>query len=124
MISPVLPTWRISMEMFTRSASTSCVSRGAGLLFMRLLQAMTKALEKTAARMDLLEQMTGRHIHFTQEDRAARLEKTKDYDFPQCYAMHGEAAFVDVHGNIYACSSLMGRERYLLGNVHEGRDPE
>lgn len=38
--------------------------------------------------------------------------------------MHGEAAFVDVHGNIYACSSLMGRERYLLGNVHEGRDPE
>lgn len=87
-------------------------------------EAMTKALEKTAARMDLLEQMTGRHIHFTQEDRVARLEKTKDYDFPQCYAMHGEAAFVDVHGNIYACSSLMGRERYLLGNVHEGRDPE
>ncbi len=85
---------------------------------------MTKALEKTAARMDLLEKMTGRHIHFTQEDRVASLAKSKKYEFPQCYAMNGEAAFVDVHGNIYACSSLMGRERYQLGTVETGRDPE
>lgn len=87
-------------------------------------EAMTKALEATARRMDLLEQMTGRHVHFTQEDRVASLAKSKKYEFPQCYAMNGEAAFVDVHGNIYACSSLMGREKYLLGTVQTGRDPK
>lgn len=85
---------------------------------------MTKALEKTARRMDMLEMATGHHVHFTQEDRVARLLQTKQYEFPQCYAMNGEAAFIDVHGNIYACSSLMGRERYLLGTVATGRDPE
>ncbi len=85
---------------------------------------MTKALEKTAARMDLLRQMTGKHIHFTQEDRVASLAHSGKYDFPQCYAMNGEAAFVDVHGNIFACSSLMGRERYRLGTAEAGRDPE
>ena len=85
---------------------------------------MTKALEATARRMDLLEKMTGRHVHFTQEDRVASLIRSKKYEFPQCYAMNGEAAFVDVHGNIYACSSLMGRDRFLLGTVKTGRDPE
>lgn len=85
---------------------------------------MTMALEKTARRMDMLEQLTGRHVHFTQEDRVASLAKSHRYEFPQCYAMNGEAAFVDVHGNIYACSSLMGRETYCLGSVSSGRDPE
>lgn len=85
---------------------------------------MTKALEKTAKRMDALEQITGRHVHFTQEDRVASLAKSHRYEFPQCYAMNGEAAFVDVHGNIYACSSLMGRENYRLGTVATGRDTE
>lgn len=87
-------------------------------------EAMTKALEAVYRRMALLEQVTGRHIHFTQEDRAERLDRTGKYEFPQCYAMNGEAAFVDVHGSIYACSSLMGRDRYLLGTVETGRDPD
>lgn len=38
--------------------------------------------------------------------------------------MNGEAAFVDVHGDIYACSSLMGKSDYKLGNVNTGRCPE
>lgn len=84
---------------------------------------MTKAMDQVYRRMKILEKITGRHIHFTQEDRAERLDMTGKYEFPQCYAMNGEAAFVDVHGSIYACSSLMGRERYLLGTVEKGRNP-
>lgn len=84
---------------------------------------MEKALEKTVRRMDMLERMTGRHVMFTQEMRVGTLQHTGKYEFPQCYAMNGEAAFVDVHGNIYACSSLMGQEQYRLGTVHTGRDP-
>ena len=85
---------------------------------------MEKALEAVYRRMNMLEKVTGRHIHFTQEDRVERLARTGNYEFPQCYAMNGEAAFIDVHGYIYACSSLMGREKYLLGTVKTGRDPE
>ena len=87
-------------------------------------EAMTQALEKTYARMKDLEKLTGRKIHFTQENRVHRLAQTGQYDFPQCYAMRGEAAFVDVRGDIYACSSLVGWPQYRLGNVRTGRDPE
>lgn len=83
---------------------------------------MASALRKTADRLDMLEKMTGKRIHFTQEDRVELLAKTGKYEFPQCFAMHGEAAFIDVHGDIYACSSLMGKEEYKLGNVHTGRE--
>ena len=74
--------------------------------------------------MDMLEEITGKHIHFTQEDRVRMLQRTGKYEFPQCFAMNGEAAFVDVHGDIYACSSLMGKSDYKLGNVNTGRCPE
>ena len=50
------------------------------------------------------------------------LVRTGQYEFPQCFAMNGEAAFIDVHGDIYACSSLMGIEDYKLGNVKTGRE--
>lgn len=85
---------------------------------------MEKALEAVYNRMAMLEKVTGRHIHFTQEDRVAHLYGGGNHEFPQCYAMNGEAAFVDVHGVIYACSSLMGRETYRLGTVKTGRDPD
>lgn len=85
---------------------------------------MEKALEAVYRRMQMLEKVTGRHIHFTQEDRVARLHQSGNYEFPQCYAMNGEAAFVDVHGTIYACSSLMGREKYRLGTVETGWNPD
>ena len=85
---------------------------------------MEKALERTAKKMDMLEEITGKHIHFTQEDRVRMLQRTRKYEFPQCFAMNGEAAFVDVHGDIYACSSLMGKSDYKLGNVNTGRCPE
>ncbi|MCI2098430.1 MAG: radical SAM protein [Succiniclasticum sp.] len=97
--------------------------RGAGMKA-PTAEAMTRALEKTYARMEALEKATGRKVHFTQEDRVRRLAQTGQHDFPQCYAMHGEAAFVDVHGDIYACSSLVGRPEYRLGNVRTGREPE
>ncbi len=87
-------------------------------------EAMEKALTKTAARMKKFEKLTGRHVQFTQENRVHQLARTGKYEFPQCYAMNGEAAFVDVHGDIYACSSLMGFPDYDLGNVKTGRDPE
>ena len=83
---------------------------------------LEEALKRTADKLDMLEKMTGQHIHFTQEDRVKRLAKTGKYEFPQCFAMNGEAAFIDVHGDIYACSSLMRREEYKLGTVRTGRD--
>lgn len=83
---------------------------------------MEKALTKTAAKMDALAKMTGKEVHFTQEDRVDMLKRTGKYEFPQCFAMHGEATFVDVRGNIYACSSLMGRDPYCIGTVAAGRD--
>lgn len=86
-------------------------------------EAMEKALRRTARRMDELERMTGRHVEFTQQGRVRELSRTGKYEFPQCYAMNGEAAFVDVHGHIYACSSLMGFPAYALGDVKTGRDP-
>lgn len=72
----------------------------------------------------MLSKLTGKSVHFTQEDRVQILQKTGKYEFPQCFAMNGEAAFVDIHGDIYACSSLMGREDFKLGNVNIGRWPE
>lgn len=85
---------------------------------------MVKALSKVAERMQKFEKLTGRHVAFTQEHRVRQLARTGNYEFPQCYAMNGEAAFVDVHGGIYACSSLMGFPQYQLGDVKGGRDPE
>ena len=71
--------------------------RGKGLRAPTAEQ-MEKALERTAKKMDMLEEITGKHIHFTQEDRVRMLQRTGKYEFPQCFAMNGEAAFVDVHG--------------------------
>lgn len=86
-------------------------------------EVMEKALYRTAERMKQFEKLTGRHVAFTQEQRVHQLVRTGNYEFPQCYAMNGEAAFVDVHGRIYACSSLMGFPKYQLGDVKQGRDP-
>ena len=97
--------------------------RGKGL-HVPTAEQMEKALERTAKKMDMLEEITGKHIHFTQEDRVRMLQRTGKYEFPQCFAMNGEAAFVDVHGDIYACSSLMGKSEYKLGNVYTGRCPK
>ena len=43
--------------------------------------------------------------------------------FGHCYAMNGEAAFVDAKGDIYACSSLVGNADFYLGNVYNGLEP-
>lgn len=85
-------------------------------------QQMTEALEKTARKVDEFTKLTGREVHFTQEDKVEMLKRTGKYDFPHCFAMNGEAAFVDVKGGIYACSSLMGQEKYCIGTVADGRD--
>lgn len=97
--------------------------RGAGMKAPDSME-MEKALSETAARMRMLERVTGRHVVFTQEERVKTLSRTGKYQFPQCYAMHGEAAFVNPQGDIFACSSLMGFPEFSLGDVHRGRDPE
>lgn len=81
------------------------------------------ALARIEARAARFERLTGRRLRFSQESRVRTVRLTGRHDFPQCYAMNGEAAYVDVHGKIYACSSLMGMEPFALGDVRSGRDP-
>lgn len=87
-------------------------------------EAMKAALLKVRRRMRLLEGMTGRKVALTQAARPEEIARTGCYDFPQCYAMRGEALYVDVHGRFYACSSLMGNPAFQIGDARRGRDPE
>ena len=61
-------------------------------------------------------------IYFSQIERVKILQKGGNYNFGHCYAMNGEAAFVDAKGDIYACSSLVGDKDFYLGNVDTGID--
>ncbi|MDD4320092.1 MAG: radical SAM protein [Acidaminococcaceae bacterium] len=63
-------------------------------------------------------------IYFSQIERVKVLQKGGNYNFGHCYAMNGEAAFVDAKGDIYACSSLMGHKDFYLGNVDIGIDAQ
>lgn len=66
--------------------------------------------------------LTGRTIQFAQIERAKILEKGRAACFGHCYAMNGEAAFVDATGKIYACASLMEKEEFYIGDVATGID--
>ncbi len=87
-------------------------------------ESMKTAMEKVYRRRDQLEMMTGLHIDIAQEERAQTLRRDPSKAFGHCYAMNGEAAYVDASGNIYACSSLIGEEEYKIGNVFDGRYEE
>lgn len=81
---------------------------------------MAGAMELVYARRDALTRLTGINIEISQQERAKTLYNGNKRTFGHCYAMNGEAAFVDAKGNIYACSSLVGCKDFYLGNVFTG----
>lgn len=84
---------------------------------------MREAMEAVYNRRDKLSNMTGYSIRISQEERVKSLYTDTDNCFRHCYAMNGEAAFVDALGDIYACSSLVGCKEFYLGNVFTGLLP-
>ncbi len=99
--------------------------QGRGVnLFPPSAEDMKQAIKQVYRRRDQLEMMTGLHIDIAQEERAQALQRDPSKVFGHCYAMNGEAAYVDAKGNIYACSSLIGDEEYKIGTVFDGRYEE
>lgn len=83
---------------------------------------MAAAMEKVYTRGRLLAKLAGYSIAFSQQERAAILCHDCSREFGHCYAMNGEAAFVDAKGHIYACASLVGCADFYIGNVATGLD--
>ncbi len=81
---------------------------------------MQRAMQRVYARRDELTKLTGLRIGIAQQERAQLLCKDCGLAFGHCYAMNGEAAFVDAKGDIYACSSLVGSSDFYIGNVFTG----
>ena len=87
-------------------------------------QDVATAMEQCYALAQQLEKSTGIHVRFSQLEKIRKIVSGKACSFAQCYAMHGEEAYVTSDGSIYACSSLVGDPAFLLGNVWNGMDPE
>ena len=83
-------------------------------------EAMTQAIKAVYARNKELSSLFGYRLLITQQQRVESLYKGCSDTFGHCYAMNGEAAFVDAKGDIYACSSLVGWPEFYLGNVDKG----
>ena len=81
-----------------------------------------RAMKEVFALRSKLEQLTGQHIIISQERQAHCLANRMDGGFSHCHAMNGEGIHVDAGGNIYACSSFVGDERFFLGTVERGVD--
>ncbi len=84
------------------------------------LEQMQGAMQRVYARRDELTKLTGLRIAIAQQERAQLLRNGCGLAFGHCYAMNGEAAFVDAKGDIYACSSLVGNSDFYIGNVFTG----
>lgn len=70
-----------------------------------------------------LQKLTGIPLKFSQMERVNVLKNGAGaYCFGHCYAMNGNAAFVDPLGDIYCCSSLIGNKDFYLGNTSTGLD--
>ena len=80
------------------------------------------AMEQVFALCRKLESITGRHILIAQAEQASCLAQRTDDGFSHCHAMSGAGIHVDALGRIYACSSFVGDERFLLGDVVHGID--
>ena len=80
------------------------------------------AMERVFALCRKLERLTGRHIVIAQAEQASCLAQRTDDGFSHCHAMSGAGIHVDALGRIYACSSFVGDERFLLGDVVHGID--
>ena len=100
-----------------------CQGRGAGLE-PASPEEVSQAMETCYLMAEKLEKATGIHIRFSQLEKIRKVASGKACPFGQCYAMHGEEAYVTSDGKIYACSSLVGKETFLLGDVWSGMDPE
>ncbi len=85
-------------------------------------KAMRKAMAKVYSKAHQLALLTGYKIKFSQQERAKILCADSSHEFGHCYAMNGEAAFVDAKGDIYACSSLVGNKDFYIGNTERGLD--
>ena len=95
--------------------------RGSGLVPPTEIE-MAQAMEQVYLRNKLLSKMVGYEIKIAQQERAKLACTEECREFGHCYAMNGEAAFVEASGKIYACSSLIGDEEFYLGNVQDGLD--
>lgn len=83
---------------------------------------MLKSMEEVYTRVELLGKLAGYKIQIAQLERVKLLCGESCRQFGHCYAMNGEAAFVDATGKIYACSSLVGDADFYIGNVQDGLD--
>ena len=95
--------------------------RGSGLVPPTEIE-MAQAMEQVYLRNKLLSKMVGYEIKIAQQERAKLACTEECREFGHCYAMNGEAAFVEASGKIYACSSLIGDEEFYIGNVQDGLD--
>ena len=95
--------------------------RGSGLVPPTEIE-MAQAMEQVYLRNKLLSKMVGYEIKIAQQERAKLACTEECREFGHCYAMNGEAAFVEASGKIYACSSLIGDEEFYIGNVQAGLD--
>ena len=95
--------------------------RGSGLIPPTEIE-MVQAMEQVYLRNKLLSKMVGYEIKIAQQERAKLACTEECREFGHCYAMNGEAAFVEASGKIYACSSLIGDEEFYIGNVQAGLD--
>lgn len=83
------------------------------------------AVQATYALSDKMRTLTKQSIEFSQIHNVKVVESCgEQYHFGHCYAMNGNAAFVDAKGDIYACSSLIGNPDFYLGTVEQGIDAQ
>ncbi|BBB91888.1 anaerobic sulfatase-maturating enzyme [Methylomusa anaerophila] len=82
-----------------------------------------QGVEAALMMTERLSRSTGRTIKISQLERVETLAGGKIGGFGHCHALNGEAAFVDARGYIYPCSSLVGDDVFLLGQVEAGIDP-
>ena len=84
---------------------------------------LAAALRQVLATASRLERATGKRLLFSQQERAENLARCRTAGFAHCHAMNGEAVFVTVDGELYACASLAGFPAFRLGHVDSGIDP-
>lgn len=85
--------------------------------------AAVKGISRAILHARKMETLTGRTMIISQMEKCGKLEAGYQ-PFSHCYAWHDNGMYVDPEGYIYACASLSGQERFRLGNVSGGVEPE
>ncbi|CAA7603228.1 adenosylcobinamide hydrolase [Acididesulfobacillus acetoxydans] len=83
-------------------------------------ESIERGLEQALRTAERLGRRSGTTLSIAQLERVKTLARRTERGFAHCPALKGEAAFVDAQGNIYACSSLIGEEKFRLGDVAAG----